>query len=354
MAGIFLNGVWSMGFDGDPTNTSFLNISGATSGSGSTSQLPFGFGYSWATSGSSGINLGTNLTTLISGIRAYFNGTLASSEIIMEWYDATANAVQVSLRYFPDGHLQFYLGTGTGTPLGSASATGLLNGNTWTYIECKVTINGSTGSVECRINGNSTPVISQGSLNTQSTANTWVSGFIFISNFFGSTTSFWDDWYMLDTTGTSPLNTYLGNVQVKGQAPSANSAVGGRNAYTPTNPTNVNYTNVGNIPQNTSEYNADSTAGDYDMFRFPSISAATVLFLNEWVEVELDAAGARTVALDCYSASSTPTDSLGTAFTPPTGTYQLVNNTYVVDPSTGSAWTVTNAGNAELGVKTVS
>lgn len=357
MAGIFGSlGVFSMGFDMDPAGTSIWTIQ--TAGVTSSSVVPFGTGYSWTITTSTGaqtvgIQFLTNLTTLIVGARLYFtNQPATGSNVLLTWYDVTASAAQVTLRVFNDGHLQFYLGSGTGTPLGPASAAGIISNTTWTYVETKVVINGTTGSVECRINGNATPVITASGLNTQSTANTWVSGFEFSSSS-GSSQLNIDDWYMLDGTASAPLNTYLGPVQVKGDKPSANSAVGGRNAYTPTNPTNVNYTNVGNIPQNTAEYNADATPGDYDMFRFPALSATAVLFLNEWVEVELDAAGARTVSLDCYSASGTPTDSLGPAFTPPAGSYKLVNQAYVVDPSSGSAWTVTNAGNAELGIKTI-
>jgi hypothetical protein len=254
------------------------------------------------------------------------------------------------LRWFPDGHLQFYLGSGTGTPLGPPSAAGVLPGTTWTYIETKVIINASTGMVECRINGNATAIISATGLNTVSTANVWVSGFVMNSNFYGSTNSYWDDWYMLDTTAASPLNTYLGAVQVKGDKATANSAVGGRNAFTPTNPTNSNYQNVANVPFNSAEYNFDDNPGDYDMFRFGSLSAQTVYFLNEWAVEELDAAGPRTVALDCYSNG---TDAQGAAFTPSAGTPTLYNQAFIVDPHTGLAWTVANAAAAELGVQVV-
>jgi hypothetical protein len=332
----------------DPSAAQIFNL-GTISGSATSSGTPFGQGYSWAINSQlNGLALGVNLTTLIVGMRYNFSGLPAASAIIHEWWDATAAAVQVTLRVFNDGHFQFFLGTGTGTPIGPASAVGLARVSTWTQIETKVTISSTVGQVEMRMNGGATPIITTtASQNTQSTANAWVSGFLFESPV-ASPNSLWDDWYMLDTTGAAPLNTYLGNVQVKGDKSSANSAVGGRNAWTPTNPQNDNHLNVGNIPANAAQFNADSTPGDYDMFRFPPISAITVLFINEWALLELDAAGARTVELDGYSGG---TDAPSQAYTPPSGSPQYFNQAYVKDPNTSAAWGVTAAGNAEFGVK---
>jgi hypothetical protein len=344
MAGIFQRGVYSMGFDMAPTISQVFTL--GTGGSPSTTTA-FGFGFSWSTGGFSGISFNTNLTKLVMGMRVNL-AVLSSSNPFFAFYDTTAGAEQLNLRVFPDGHLQFCSGNTT-TAIGPASVAGLIQPTTWVYVEVSIIMSATVGFVECRLNGNPTPVISSAAtLNTVPTGNVWVSGLFVQSN--TGATCFFDDWYMLDTTAASPLNTYLGNVQVRGDKPNANSAVGGRNAYTPTNPTNVNNTNVGNIPINTAEFNSDATAGDYDMFRFPSLSATSVLFLNEWVQLELDAAGARTVALNTYSNG---TDDLGTAFTPSAGTYQLINLAEIVDPHTGSAWTVANAGAVEMGLKTV-
>jgi len=348
--GIFYNGVFSMGFDMDP-NTSQIFTQSAGGGTSNT-QTPFGYGYSLVlvNSPNAGILFNTNLTTVIVGARLLVTGGLpGSSAVIWSFYDATAGAAQVTLRVFSDGHLQFYLGSGTGTPLGSASASGVIANNTWVYVEASVTINSSAGAVACQVNGSS--VITASSLNTQSTANTYVNAFQFV-NVSSINGWYWDDWYMLDTTGVSPLNAFLGNVQVRGDKPNNNSVVGGRNAWSPTNPTNVNYTNVGNVPYNAAEYNGDSTVGDYDMFRFPSVSAASVYFVNEWAALTLDSAGSRTVELNAYSTTGGgSTDAPGPPVTPSSGSITYFNQPQTVDPNTGSAWTVVGAGNVELGVK---
>jgi hypothetical protein len=347
MAGIFQQGWFSMGFDMGPTGSQILTHT--TQGS-TSSTTPFSHGLSWSTNASPGVIFGTNLAGVIHGIRMLPSALPVTSSIIYQWWDLTTNTIQITLRVFADGHLQFYLGSGTGTPIGSASAAALILPSTWVYIECSVIISSSVGFVECRINGNSTPVITTAATqNTQSSANAYTNCADFVSP--GGAANF-DDWYMLDKSGSSPLNTYLGNVQARGDAPNANSAVGGRNAFTPTNPTNVNFSNVANIPANSAEYNADDNPGDFDMFRFPALpgSVATVYGVNEWALLELDAAGARTVSLNCDSGG---TDSLGTAFTPTAGTLVYYNQALQDDPHTAAAWTPTAAGSAELGVKVI-
>jgi hypothetical protein len=348
MSGIFQNGVWCMGFDMQPSGSQILTHT--TQGS-PNSTTAFGFGSSWSTNASPGVIFGTNLAGVIHGIRLQLPGLPVTSGLIYQWWDLTTNTVQISLRLFADGHLQFYLGSGTGTPIGPASAAALVLANTWVYIECSVIISSTVGFVECRLNGVSTPIITTAATqNTQNSANAYTNCADFVSPF---ASSLFDDWYMLDKTGSSPLNTYLGNVQARGDAPNNNSATGGRNAWTPTNPTNVNHTNVANVPANSAEYDSDSTPGDFDMFRFPALpgSVATVFAVNEWALLELDSAGARTVSLDCESGG---TDSLSPAITPNAGTLTYYNQMSVVDPNTSAAWTPTNAGNAELGVKLVS
>lgn len=347
--GIFDDGVFSCGFDMDPTIAQLFNI--FTGGSFTNGTTPFGSGYSLQVSGGgqTGKSFGVNLTTVIVGARV-FTGTLPSTNnILFNFYDATAGAAQVTLRATSTGSFQFYLGSGTGTPLGSASAGGILSVSSWVYLEVKLTISATVGVVELRVNGNPSAVISASSLNTKSTANTFVNGFVFtgmVAN------TFFDDWYMLDTTGSSPLNTYLGNVRMVYDVPNNNSAAGSHNQFTPTNPTNVNYTNVGNIPANTAQYNADATVGDLEFYRFPSIggSPSAVLFLNMWYQELLDTAGTRTTVPGVRSGGSDTFDA--TSVSPPNGaTYGLFNKPWVLDPNTSAAWTVSNAQAAELGTK---
>lgn len=347
--GIFQDGAFSCGFDMAPTAAQvFTRISGGTPASVGARG---GSGFAWSQGGGSVIGrlLLVNLATLISGWALNVSALPSVSASIAQWYDTTAAGGQLTLRLFNDGHLQFFLGT-SATAVGPASAAGLVVAGAYVYLETKVTINGSTGAVELRINGSTSPVITGSGLNTKNTANAWVNAFDFVGASAG--TNLLDDWYMLDMTGAAPLNDFLGNVQAKGDKSNANSAVGGRNAFSPTNPTNVNWSNVANAPINTAEHNDDLTVGDYDMFRFPSVPGATVFFVNIWNQSNLDIAGARTIGIDGYSGG---TDFISQNLTPPvTPSVSLDNLVLVKDPGTGSAWTPTNAGNMECGVKVTS
>lgn len=290
-----------------------------------------------------------NLPTVITGF-AFQVSALPSSGFLplFECLDVTAGEAQNNLAYSSSGQLQFYSGGSTSTSIGPASSTGIIVPNTWNYCEMTSTISSTAGFLECRING-STVVTMTASQNTQKTANAWVNGFQFSCPQTGTIFSWIDDWYMLDMT---TLNSYLGVVQARGEAPTANSGVAGRNAFTPTSPTGVNYTNVGNNPPSASEYNFDSNPGDFDMFRYPTLPSyvTSVYAVQQWATLLLDSAGSRTVSLNCYSNG---TDSLTSAFTPSLSAslYKQISTT---NPNTSSAWSPSTAQAAELGIKVVS
>lgn len=343
MAGIFQNGVASMGFDMSPTGSQVWTQT--NNGSANSSITPYGYGYSWYIANGVGMLLGTNLASYYCGYAWYSGGTPTSFQPIFTFYDATAGAAQVTLKQNSTNNVQFYLGT-SGTAIGPASTLTIPTGS-FTYIECFISVSASVGQVICYLNG-TLAITTTATQNTKNTANAYVNAMQF--NQAVGASYYVDDIYMLDTTGTSPLNTFLGPVQVRGDRANANSAVGGRNAWTPTSPTGVNWQNVANVPASNTEYNADSNPGDYDMFRFPALpsNVAQVLFLNEWALLDLDSAGARTVETNIYSNG---TDDPSAPFTPALGTPTLYNQVATVDPHTSSAWTIANAGAAEMGVK---
>lgn len=345
---IFKNGAWSMGFDMSPVGSTVWTQN--NHGSANSSITSYGRGYSWYINNGVGALLGENITTLTSGFWWYGTGLPSSGwgsgTGIFAFYDATANAAQVELRVSSTGQAGFYLGGGTGTPIGSPSAAGTLLASTGAYIEVNINGVGASSSVTCNINGSLAATAS--GVNTKSTANAYVNAVQFLQP--AGSSYYIDDWYMLDGSG-SLGTTFLGPVQVRGDAPNANSAVGGRNAYTGTPATGSNtYQNVAHIPANPADYNYSSNPGDYDMFRFPNLPAGyDVLFVNEWAVSLLDSAGARTVSLNAYSGG---TDSAGAAFTPTTGPL-LYNEVLLVDPHTSAAWLLTAAQAAELGMLVV-
>lgn len=357
--GIFYNGVFSCGWDFSTAPSacgdSFINGGGVIS-----SSFAFGAGQGIKQSGSFwGKSFGVNLATTLFGF--WYNPSVLPSggnfETICVWYDSTTGAAQTVLGFNSQGQVQWFrggnpLGGVFGTAIGSLSST-LVRINTFQFIEGKTTVNGTTGLVECRIAGNPTPVASFTG-NTQATGNAYANRFYVGETIGGGAAVSFDHLYGLDLTGTGDLATYLGPGRVQTDVPSNNSATVGLNQWTPTNPTNVNYTNVGNNPANVAQYNASGTVGQRESYQYPAFTNTTkVFFLSEWFSSEIDAAGVRTLAPSCRSNAVDffgPAVSLG-------GSYAYFNQPYTVDPNTSaniSAGTVAAAGNIELGVEVAS
>lgn len=363
--GIFYNGVFSLGFDFLPTGTPtvggvFDGVQGSPS-IGATYARFSGYGmqcngnriYIWK-------SLHVNLASTINGFGFYCAalpspGTL---NLLFTWYDSTANSSQVTLAYNSQGQLGFYTGSGnlnsysgTLTLVGSLSATGTIVAGSYMTIEALVTINSSSGVVEAYVNGGQ--VIYNTGLNTQTSSNAWVN-----QVYMGSSSSsgsgcnqYFDDWYSLDMTGSSPFNTFLGPGRIQTDGPNADSATSGLNAWSYTTPPGTDYGCCANIPANSAQYIYDSNVGDRASFRFPSLSTAKVFFLNTWFSAEEDAAGTRTIvpifrnnSVDQVGPSPI---SLGTS-------YVYYNQPSTVDPNTGVAWaseTVATAAACEIGLK---
>ena len=358
--GIFYNGVWCCGFDFLPSanitaggvwdqvndNSAISSSYARFSGKGINVQ---GFGGAYI-----GRSFGVNLASCVVGF-AFEPSALPSSgvQLIAELYDSVAGNQQLTLGYNSSGQIGLYsagglVGGGTLTLLSgsSLSAAGAIVANSYCYIELVVTI-GSSGSAQVWVNG---AEVINFTGNTQQTANAWANRF-YLGSSSGSNSMYFDDVYMLDTTGTAPLNARLGPVRVQTDGPNADSATGGLNAWAYTTPQGTDYGNAANIPANASQYNYDANVGDRMSFKFPSISTAKVWFLNTWYSAEEDAAGTRTV-VPIYRNNSI--DQVGPTAVSLGSTFTYYNQPSTIDPNTGNLWeqgTVAAAGGCEIGLK---
>jgi hypothetical protein len=272
----------------------------------------------------------------------------------MQWYDSTAATVQVSLQYNSQGALGIFKGSGTGTQYGSSSANGIIQLNNWPYLEIEIVFSTSAGSVEVRAwgpnGGGTSPVISASSLNTAPSGNAWSDRIYFTG---GQSNAYFDDCYMLDGTGSSPFNSFLGNVRVQTDAPTSDATP---NQFTSSNsePTGSHYRDVNQLPWSSdANYLYSSTVGNEELFGFPNLSATQVLGIGEVLRTELDAAGTRTIETVLSSSGATQD---GTAFQPSTA-FAFYYTYSVTDPNTTNPWasgTVAAAEAAELGMEIVS
>lgn len=357
MSGIFQNGAYVNGFDYPNAVAQIFDFG---TGGPASSVTRFGSGQSFNVGNSpAGKNLQTQLATIFEGFAANESNLPTSGWApLRQWYDSTAGQVQVSLQYGTQGQLQFFQGSGTGTPLGSASPNGIIQVSGWPFLEIKIVFaTGTGGSVILKAwgpNGNgSTAVISSSSLNTAPSGNAFTDRVYFETNGIGSNETYIDDWYMLDNTGASPLNTFLGNGRIQTDAPTSD-ATPNQFASSNSEPTGSHYKDVNQLPfSSDANYLYDNNVGDEELFGFPNLTASQVLLINEIIRTELDAAGTRTIETLLESGAATQN---GTAFQPSTA-FAFFNTLSATDPNTSNPWasgTVAAAQSAKLGVKIAS
>jgi len=368
MAGIFQNGVWSWGFDFTTSAAQvFTTPPGASTISSGNARFAaqsgaVSNGISFTANNWGQMGLGTQLATMISGVALNINALPSVNFINLYTYmDTTTNTPQLSLTCDSGGVLRFKTNAGfgynnAGTNVGPAS-TLLLTPNTWYFIETKVTIDNTNGFVECRVNGNTSPVITASNVDTQQSANAFTDAVRIGNGGFsgGSTpTMLFDDWNLLDTTGTSPLNTYIGDRKIITFLPSADSATGGYNTFStsPSQSAGNHYLNVNeDPPDDATSYNFSASAGAKESYQHANLVAAnSIAYVNAWARIEKDDASARTVAITARNGS---TDVTGTSINTPTS-WTYFNNPFTTDPNTSAAWGQSGFNTSEFGLTVVS
>lgn len=286
-------------------------------------------------------NLPSNYASIIVGF-AYLMPAMPGSFTGIVTLDDT-NTTQIYLAVTASGAFQFYRGTpNTGTAIGSASAGGLIAPNQWHFLEIVVTIDPSAGAVALYIDqpaSGGTAAINSTGLNTRTTTNSSCNQ-VRIGDYNVFTPSF-DDIYVLDTTGSSPLNGRLGDQRIITKMP---NGVGALTNWSVTGSA-ANWSAVNEIPpDDDTSYVSSNTAGQQDSYAMQSASiTATPNFVV--VRVRKDDASAHTCQALVRSGG---TVGLGTAFTVPSS-YAYFDSLFVNDPNTGSPWTGSAADSTQVG-----
>lgn len=155
-----------------------------------------------------------------------------------------------------------------GTMLVSVTASKL----TWIYVELKITIHDTSGSVECRVNGSAAG--SASGVDTRN--NTGQSGASRLRlGWSGTATGYnfqFDDLYVIDTTGS--VNTdFLGDCSVSILWPNGDSSVDMSRSGGATNAVNV-----AAIGDGDTSYVYTSTSGDQDMYDMTDTSSSALIY----------------------------------------------------------------------------
>lgn len=272
---------------------------------------------------------------------AYQTTALPPTEgLIMQLLDTGTG--HVGLYLTSAGKLRVKRGT---TQIGSDGTT-LLSASTWYYLEFKVFLDDSTGTLTTRINGQNEHVLT--SQDTKNTANAFATHLSFYTTSFNSgNQTFRDDFYLLDGSGSAPMNDFLGDVRVEMKLPNANgnsSGFVGSDGNSTDNYLLVDET----APNDDTDYVVASANGTKDTYGYPDLDETSGTVFGVQIVPDFRKADpgvgklatvARLSATEEDSANKTATDS-----------YLMQPDFRPTKPG-GGAWTIADVNAAEFGVK---
>lgn len=247
------------------------------------------------------------------------------------------------------GVLQLYRGGSIGTSSGatpiSTSSIGMIY-DIWSSIEFKVSVHDTTGNVIVRINGIEA-INFTGDTRNAGTGNLIGLLGLGIGNGTGSQMPL-DDVYVLDTTGSSPYNDFMGDLRIETIVPNGN---GNSSQFVGSDGNSTdNYLLVDELPASISDYVGSSTIGQKDTYAFANLTTTSAQILatqTSALAFKSDAGAANLKIVE--RLSSTERDSSSLPLTASPGSY-ISTGPQTTDPN-GATWTATNVNAAEFGIK---
>lgn len=284
---------------------------------------------------------GTEATVVMGAAIRVDSGGNAGSSALGFFQFKEGSTVHVSLSTDVNGAINAYRGSGS-TLLG-ASANGQLVAGSYVYVEAKVKVHDTTGTVEVRVNGSTVL-----NLTGQDTRNAGT-GFIdtlaigpFCS--INPTPTRFDDLYILDTTGSAPRNDFLGDCTIETLFPN------GEGNYLQLTPStgSTHYLLVDEATPNTTDYNSSATAPNKDTYQMAAMSGTTLIYALQVLVAALKDAATATNASTTIRSSSTDADGVSTALAT---TQSYLRDIWQTDPATSAAWVKAGVDALEVGMK---
>lgn len=256
------------------------------------------------------------------------------------------STMHVSLGVDGSGYLRAWFDSVVyGIVLGTA-ATSPLSEGTWYHIEGKIVIHDSTGSIELRVNGNSTPVLNLSGLDTKVGSSTDATKVRFGSA--GSSSwHYLTDLAVWNESGESPTG-WIGDCRVDTLNPSAAGSV---DDWTPSAGANYECVDEANVDGDTS-YVESSTNAQKDLYAIGNLphNPSAIHAVMVTAKAKKTDAGSASVKLGMKSSA---TEAQGSAEALTEGTYVRYQYARGVDPNTSAAWTTSGVNALEVGVEAV-
>lgn len=216
--------------------------------------------------------------------------------------------------------------------------------STWMYLETRVEVHNTTGTIDVRLNGVNILSFTGDTQNggTASIDNIMFEG-VANANMKIHDIVIWDD------NGAAPYNTWLGDVQVDAVYPDGD---GTTNQFTATGAGTTNADRVDEATHDTdTTYNEDATVNDVDLYTFAALPAtpgtATVLGVQIVAAVKSDDGGAKSAALIARPVSTNhigASQALGSA-------YSFIREMHQINPEDSLAWAESDIDGGEFGIE---
>jgi hypothetical protein len=288
--------------------------------------------------------LASTVTTILAGFA--FNPS--SGPGIISFQDA-ANITHLQLRW----NGTFLVAEKSGTTFGTGTI--IMQGSVWSYVEVKLVVHASTGSILTKINGiTDLNLSSQNTVGTSGTASVQnvTLGSILTTVGAGATIGSWDDLVVYDTsTGVGSDGNLIGERRVYTIQPTAAGTyaqftqVGGT--------TNQPWTAVNNTtPDGDTSYLSSATVAQLETSTFADLPSTaqtvTAVQFNHWARK--DDAGTRTIAPYQKNGGS---EAAGTTSAGLASSYVDTRTIQEVSLLTSTAWTVSEINASEFGTKII-
>lgn len=275
--------------------------------------------------------------TLILGTAFYSADLTPVSYYSIRFKDTTTD--QVQFKFQTDGSIEAFRGT---TSIGS-TATGVISAATWCYLEFKVKIDNTTGTVDVRKNGVS--VLSLSGKDTQVSGNASCNNFTIANSGANADTRF-DDLYLCNDAGTKN-NDFLGDVTITTLYPTSD---GNSSDFTPSTGSD-NYAMVDEAQlAGTTDYNESTSASNKDLYGVTTFSGSGSIKGVQVCNAVLNPDTGSLTVRALVRSGVTPADNEGASHTlsqTMTGNLEI----WEQEPEDAVDWTAAKINAAEFGVK---
>lgn len=239
-------------------------------------------------------------------------------------------------------------GTG-GTLLGQEAGNTFATLNVYHYVEMYVRLDDVNGSVEVRVDGNTTPVISLTGVDTRNSGSKTTFDTVTLRGNYttgNGGAGHFDDFYMCNGLGASD-NTFMGDIVVQTLAPNAdgtyNQLVGSDGNST------ANYALIDEAPPSIADYVASATDDQQDTYNFANLSGSptSIRAVRLLAYAAKSDAGPKSLA---FVTRSGGVDAAG-ADIPLSTSWAYYGDIMTEDPTDAAEWTQIKVDAAEFGVK---